>query len=91
MHRFILIILTLTVCCTVKAQFNSEQIISNNANGAASIFSIDIDGDLDFDIIVASSLDNKITWYSNLGNGIFSSENIISNMYWNLLQSIVLI
>lgn len=85
MYRLTLIIFTLIACCTVKAQFNSEQVINNDSNGAESIFSIDIDGDLDFDIIVASSLDNKIAWYSNLGNGTFSSENIISN---NVLEPV---
>lgn len=85
MYRFTLLFLTLSVCGSVKAQFNSEQIINSNANGAVSIFSIDIDGDLDYDIIVASNIHNKITWYSNLGNGLFSSENIISN---NVLEPV---
>jgi len=60
--------------------FSSENIININADGAISVFSIDIDGDGDNDVISASYLDNKIAWYENTdGLGTFGTEQIISS------------
>ena len=41
--------------------------ISTAANGARSVFAADVDGDSDLDVLSASSIDNKIAWYENLG------------------------
>jgi len=41
--------------------------ITTAADGAISVFSADIDGDEDIDVISASSLDNTIAWYENQG------------------------
>jgi len=61
------------------AQFGSQQIITSNANGARSVFSADIDGDGDMDILSASDFDDKIAWYENTdGKGNFGAEQIIS-------------
>ncbi|NOQ92369.1 MAG: T9SS type A sorting domain-containing protein [Flavobacteriaceae bacterium] len=61
------------------AQFGSQQIVTSNANGARSVFSADIDGDGDMDILSASDFDDKIAWYENMdGKGNFGAEQIIS-------------
>jgi len=57
---------------------NIENIISTNPDGAQDVYSIDLDGDGDNDVLSASFNDNKIAWYENDGQGNFSSENIIS-------------
>ncbi|MBI2280953.1 MAG: T9SS type A sorting domain-containing protein [Bacteroidetes bacterium] len=61
-----------------NSTFESQQIISSNANGASSVYFSDLDGDGDFDVLSASTNDDKIAWYENLGNGSFGSQQIIS-------------
>jgi len=63
---------------SIFSQFTSEKIISNEADGAASIYTADLDGDGDVDVISASQNDNKIAWYKNDGTGKFSDQIIIS-------------
>ena len=59
--------------------FGSEQFIGNVLNQVKSISKSDIDNDGDNDIIVASSNDNKISWYKNLnGQGSFGPQQIIT-------------
>ncbi len=58
--------------------FGAQQIISNNANFATSVFGADIDGDGDIDVFSASAYDDKIAWYQNNGSGTFGPEQIIS-------------
>ncbi len=44
-----------------------------------SVFSADLDGDGDMDVLSASEGDNKIAWYENLdGLGSFGNQNIIT-------------
>ncbi len=60
--------------------FGDQQIITFSANYAMSVFSADLDGDGDFDVLSASYFDHKIAWYENLdGLGDFSTEQIITN------------
>jgi hypothetical protein len=47
-------------------QFGPQNIISTNAVGAQSVFSADLDGDGDIDVLSASFWDDKIAWYENL-------------------------
>ena len=45
---------------------SSEHVISTNADGAKSVFAIDVDGDGDMDVLSASYSDDKIAWYEKL-------------------------
>lgn len=58
--------------------FGSQQIISNQADGARSVYFADLDQDSDLDVLSASVDDNKIAWYENLGDGLFGTEQIIT-------------
>ena len=77
---FLLLLSFLSLPTVLNAQttFAPEQIISTNANGATSVYAIDLDGDGDNDVLSASNNDNKIAWYENYSNGNFSVEQIIS-------------
>lgn len=60
--------------------FGPQRIITTSANGAASVFATDIDGDGDNDVLSASFIDGKIAWYENIdGRGTFGSQQIITN------------
>ena len=41
--------------------------IENNADGASSVFAVDVDSDGDMDVLSASALDDRIIWYENVG------------------------
>ncbi|WP_298541887.1 T9SS type A sorting domain-containing protein [uncultured Aquimarina sp.] len=48
--------------------------------GATSVFSADLDGDGDMDLLSSSWADDKIAWYENTnGTGTFGYQKIISN------------
>ena len=57
----------------------TQQIISTGINGAIKTYAFDIDLDGDSDVVAISNIDNKISWFSNLGGGVFGSENIINS------------
>ncbi|MBU0765255.1 MAG: hypothetical protein KJ607_10520 [Bacteroidetes bacterium] len=51
-------------------QFGEPVPVVNNARGACSVFSSDLYGDGDMDLLLASYNDDKIAWYENTdGNG----------------------
>jgi len=61
--------------------FNSQQVISNSASGAQSVFSTDLDNDGDNDVLSASYNDDKIAWYENIdGQGMFGPQQFISTI-----------
>ena len=64
--------------------FGEQQIISNIAVGAMSVYACDIDGDGDIDVLSASSSaynDGQIAWYENTdGEGTFGPEQIITSL-----------
>ncbi len=61
--------------------FSFQPLINNDADGAQSVFSIDLDGDGDNDVLSASDHINRISWYENTdGLGTFGPSFYISNM-----------
>jgi len=66
--------------------FGPTQIIPENpATRARAIVLADIDGDGMLDIVVSASADSdrSISWYRNLGNGNFSSSNVVITNFSN--------
>ena len=64
-------------------QFGAAQVIGvlsgpNAAKGPYQAVVADIDGDGLPDIVSASTTDNKIAWYRNLGGGAFGPQQVIS-------------
>ena len=66
--------------------FSSENVLSENVDGACSVYSDDLDNDGDMDIVSASAFDGKIAWYENLGDGNFSDEMIVSTNGKNVIS-----
>ena len=66
-----------------QGSFGPQQVITSSAAGAKSVFSADLDGDGDWDVLAASSDDDMITWYENTdGQGIFGSQQLITTTAW---------
>ncbi|MDE5099709.1 MAG: DUF4347 domain-containing protein, partial [Trichodesmium sp. St16_bin4-tuft] len=57
----------------------NEIVISDNANGAYSVFAADVDGDGDMDVLSASINDDKIALYLNDGSNNFTEQTISTN------------
>ena len=53
--------------------------VTTGAIGANSVFSIDVDGDGDIDLLSASQTDDSITWYENDGSQNFTAHTIASD------------
>lgn len=65
--------------------FSAENIITMSADGVNTVIAKDMDGDGDLDVVSGSPSDDKIAWYENTdGNGVFSSEQIITTSMWQL-------
>ncbi len=65
------------------AKFGLQHNIHVDIKGATDVFSIDLDGDGDQDVLAASQIKSAIYWYENSGNGNFSEANIISNSVYS--------
>ena len=52
--------------------------VSNSALFPESVYATDLDGDGDADVLSASSGDNKVAWYENLGSGSFGAQRVIT-------------
>ncbi|MCB2154794.1 VCBS repeat-containing protein, partial [bacterium] len=48
-----------------SVDFGPQQTITAAADGAKSVFAVDLDGDGDQDVVSASSADDRIAWYEN--------------------------
>ncbi|CAN0355550.1 unnamed protein product [Discosporangium mesarthrocarpum] len=60
--------------------FSSGIVISSNLSGTTNVFTADLDHDDDMDILVASRLGDKVSWFENLdGAGTFNTEQIITD------------
>ena len=60
--------------------FGPKQIIPSNLDLPKMVIAEDIDGDGDLDPLIASKLDNKVTWVENVdGLGDFGSQHIIAS------------
>lgn len=74
-----LLIITILFNCNLYSQFGGPIIIPSDINGLNNIFSADLDGDGDMDVLSTSKTDNKIVWYENEdGEGTFSNNHIVS-------------
>ncbi len=60
------------------AQFGPQIEISKSTASPVDAKTIDMDGDGDLDVFLTSEDDDKIAWFENLGNGNFSTLQIIS-------------
>lgn len=58
--------------------FDTLHMVSNNTDSASSVYSFDVDGDDDFDIIAGSMGGPGISWHENLGGIISGTQNVIS-------------
>ncbi len=66
------------VAFSQSTTFDTIHIVSTATDSASSVFSIDLDGDLDFDILTGSMSGPGIAWHENLGGSISGTPNIIS-------------
>ena len=78
MRKVTPLLLFLLFANVVVGQFSGDQDITYSAY-AEKVFSADIDGDGNMDVLSASSRDNKISWYKNLGGGNFDRAIVISS------------
>ena len=76
--NLLIIVFCLTTNIFSQVEFNPHT-ITTNADGARSVYAIDMDGDGDMDVLSASFGDNKIAWYENDGNENFTSHTITLN------------
>ena len=61
-----------------KAQgFGKQQVITTNVDNPSSVFAADLDNDGDADVLSASSIDGKVAWYENDGNGTFGPQQLL--------------
>ncbi|MEQ9391498.1 MAG: FG-GAP-like repeat-containing protein [Balneola sp.] len=57
----------------------TEHVVSTNADGANSVYAVDVNGDSHLDILSASGRDNKIAWYENDGSENFTERIVSTN------------
>ena len=60
--------------------FGPQQVLSSSTDAPRSVFGADLDGDGDLDALCASSNDDKLTWFENLGQGSFGGQQLIANV-----------
>jgi len=60
-----------------QTTFSSAQIINSSVTGARDVYSGDLDGDGDTDVLSASAGDGTFDWYENDGTGNFGEKQTI--------------
>ena len=78
MRSNILFILMFISSLAAQPSFNAHT-ITTDADGAYSVFAVDVDGDGDMDVLSASSNDDKIAWYENDGSENFTAHVITTS------------
>ena len=66
--KSVVVLLSLSLSAAAQG-FGPEQVITNAASDARSVYATDIDGDGDADVLSASYTDFKVAWYENVGAG----------------------
>ncbi len=61
-----------------NGNFGEKIFISTAIEEPSSVYTADLDGDGDVDLLSSSWEDNKIAWYRNDGNGNFGTQIVIS-------------
>ena len=61
-----------------NGQFGSPQVITTSADTPESVYTADLNGDGDLDVLSASRDDHTIAWYENLGGGRFSAQHVLT-------------
>lgn len=59
---------------TGDGQFHSAQLIGETESSAGSLYTMDLDGDGDHDLLAAMGQEGKIAWYENLRNPLYACE-----------------
>lgn len=75
-----LLYILVLISTIVNAQFGPQQVISIDGDGPQSVFAADIDGDSYKDVLSANKFASTLTWYKNMGNGTFGTQQIISSL-----------
>ena len=67
-----------------EIEFETHTIVGEEvvADGARSVYSADVNGDGDMDVLSASKYDDKIAWYENDGDENFNTHIITTDADW---------
>lgn len=65
------------------SSFGTEQIVSDEADGAHDVSAADLDADGDVDLVSASTANNELTWYENDGStpDLFPAHRVTGNTF----------
>ncbi|MBN1508344.1 MAG: VCBS repeat-containing protein [Sedimentisphaerales bacterium] len=75
----VLLLVVSTSCPLLCGAIRPEaKVIGKEAHAAASVHAADLDADGDLDVLSASTRDNKISWYANVGAGLFGPRQVIT-------------
>ncbi|MGB1102873.1 MAG: T9SS type A sorting domain-containing protein [Crocinitomicaceae bacterium] len=65
-------------------QFGPENMINTSANGAISIYCVDLDTDGDLDVVATRYTSKSVVWFENLGTGsVMENDAALVSIYPN--------